>query len=204
MVKENSQDNNIKSKIEVALLVSDKPLNALSLAKLLDLDLKEVESNIAELIDYYQNSEHGFEIRETKNGYAFFSKSQYSQTVAQILGINDTLELSQPALDTLAVIAYQGPISKYDISQIRGVNADAILRNLLNMGLIEKKIDPENSRAFLFSISDYALEQIGISDLSELPPIAPYLPKDLNELGITDEFKDIRKKKTETEINPEN
>jgi len=200
MAKEDSKNNHqIKSQIEVALLVSDKPLNTLSLAKLLDLDSEIVELNINDLINYYQSSEHGFEIRETQNGYAFFSKPQFTQTVAQILGINDTLELSQPALDTLAVIVYQGPISKHDISQIRGVNADAILRNLLNMGLIEKKIDPENGRSFLFSISDYALEQIGITDLSELPPIAPYLPKDLNELGIKDEFKDIRKKRNEPE-----
>jgi segregation and condensation protein B len=100
--------------------------------------------------------------------------------------------LSQPALETLAIIAYRAPVSRTEISQIRGVQTDGILRTLLNYGLVERIINADDNRTYLYQLTPYCFEQLGIVDESELPPLAPYLPPNFSELGITDEFYDFR------------
>lgn len=78
-------------------------------------------------------------------------------------------DLGKASLETLSLILYKGPVSKSEIDYIRGVNSSSILRNLLVRGLIERKINEENQRSFLYLPTFELLSFLGISDISELP-----------------------------------
>ncbi len=85
-------------------------------------------------------------------------------------------KLSQAALETLAVVAYQQPVSRGRISAVRGVSADGVIRTLTTRRLVEEAgTDPETG-ATLYRTTDYFLERMGLRNLDELPPLAPLLP----------------------------
>jgi segregation and condensation protein B len=179
--------------MEAVLLTAERGLSAVELAEILRVTVAEVERGLEFLRESYQSRERGFELRETESGYALFTKPEFSELVARAAGGFDQVELTQPALETLAIIAYRGPVARSEISRIRGVQADAMVRNLLAMGLIERSLNPDDARTYLYRLSSYCFEQLGMVDASELPPITPHLPEKLAELGLLNEFEDIRK-----------
>ena len=85
--------------------------------------------------------------------------------------------LTQAALETLAVVAYRQPVSRSRVSAIRGVNVDGVVRTLVTRGLVEEAGVDAESGAILYRTSSYFLERMGLSDLAELPDIAPMLPE---------------------------
>ena len=88
-----------------------------------------------------------------------------------------TARLTQAALETLAVIAYRQPVTRGQVSGVRGVNVDGVVRTLTARGLVaEAGVDPA-SGAFLYRTTGYFLERMGLTSLDELPPLAPYLPE---------------------------
>jgi len=84
--------------------------------------------------------------------------------------------LTQAALETLAIVAYQQPVTRARASAIRGVSCDAVLRTLVTRGLVEEVGVEHESGATLFGTTAYFLERIGLNSLDELPPLAPFLP----------------------------
>ncbi len=97
--------------------------------------------------------------------------------------------LTQAALETLAVVAYRQPISRSRVSAVRGVNVDGVMRTLLTRGLVEEAGSDEDTGAHLYRTTSYFLERIGVSSLSDLPDLAPFLPE-LDE--VADEIADGR------------
>ena len=88
-----------------------------------------------------------------------------------------TSRLSAAALETLAIVAYKQPISRMQISAIRGVNVDAVVRTLQQRGYIgEVGIDPGPGNAVLFGTTSLFLERLGINGISDLPPLADFVP----------------------------
>jgi segregation and condensation protein B len=85
--------------------------------------------------------------------------------------------LSRPALETLAIVAYRQPVTRGEISRIRGVNVDSVLQTLAERGLIaEVGREPGPGRAPLFGTTPLFLEKIGLGSVSELPPLASFAP----------------------------
>ena len=84
--------------------------------------------------------------------------------------------LTQAALETLAVIAYRQPVSRARVSAIRGVNVEAVMKTLINRGLVEETGIEGESGATLYSTTSYFLERLGLNSLDDLPALAPYLP----------------------------
>jgi segregation and condensation protein B len=85
--------------------------------------------------------------------------------------------LTQAALETLAVVAYQQPVSRARVSAVRGVNVDGVMRTLLNRGLVEEAGQDGEHGATLYRTTSYFLERIGVVSLDELPELAPFLPE---------------------------
>ena len=85
-------------------------------------------------------------------------------------------KLTQAALETLAVIAYRQPVSRARVSAIRGVNVEAVMKTLVNRGLVEEAGVEGESGAILYQTTSYFLERLGIASLDELPELAPHLP----------------------------
>ena len=84
--------------------------------------------------------------------------------------------LTQAALETLAVIAYRQPVTRGQVSAVRGVNVDGVVRTLTTRGLVAEVGTDPSSGAVLYATTGYFLERMGLSSLDEMPPLAPYLP----------------------------
>jgi len=116
-------------------------------------------------------------LREVGAGWRYYTRVEHHDVIARWLLEGQHGRLSQAALETLAVVAYLQPISRSRVSAVRGVNVDGVVRTLVTRELIEEEgRDPETG-AMLFRTTPYFLERMGLTDLDELPPIAPHLPE---------------------------
>ncbi|PFG16518.1 condensin subunit ScpB [Propionicimonas paludicola] len=162
--------------VEALLLLATEPMPALELAEALQVPVDEVEECLAELAAFYDSTGRGFELRQVGRGWRYYTRPEHAELIGRWLLEGQRGTLSQAALETLAVVAYLQPISRGRISAIRGVNVDGVLRTLTTRDLIEEAgRDPETG-ARLFGTTSYFLERIGLTELSQLPPLAPHLP----------------------------
>lgn len=166
----------ISGGLEALLLIAEEPLPLADLAAALDATTAVVAEALAELVAFYDQSGRGFELREVGGGWRYYTRAEHHELVSGYLLEGQQAKLSQAALETLAVVAYQQPIARGRISAIRGVSVDGVMRTLLQRGLIaEAGHDPE-SGAMLFRTTGYFLERMGLRGLDELPALAPHLP----------------------------
>lgn len=158
---------NLKSIIESLLFVSGEPIKIKKLAKLCNKAIPEVENAIMGLQNEYRR--RGLRILK-KDKKAQMVTAPEAASYTQKLIKNELQEdLSRASLETLAVIAYRGPISRVKIEDIRGVNSSFILRKLLIRGLVERVTNPKNTRSYLYRISFDFLKRLGIERTEDLP-----------------------------------
>lgn len=164
--------------IEAILMVTESPLSADQLATVLGVPVPAVADALAALAGELDASPRprGLELREAGGGWRFYSAPAFAPAVEKFVLDGQTARLTQAALETLAVIAYRQPVSRGRISAIRGVNVDSVVRTLLTRGLIEEAGQDSEGGATLYRTSSYFLERLGLRDLDDLPPLAPYLP----------------------------
>ena len=170
--------------VEAILMVVDQPVTSEELGRVLHLSPEDMES--AEYSGAHGGRDHGFELRRFGGGWRIYSSARWESLVSQFIVGAGQSKLSQAALETLAVIAYRQPISRARISQIRGVNVDAVVRTLLARELVEE-VGQSSSGARLYATTAVFLERMGMNSLDELAPLAPYLPAsdELDELEET-------------------
>ena len=167
----------LRPALEAVLMVADQPLDHLTLAQAVGHPPPDVEKALAELAQEYTDQERGFELRHVGGGWRYFTREAYASAVERFVVDGQQARLTQAALETLAVIAYRQPVSRSRVSAIRGVNVDSVVRTLVTRGLVEEAGIDAESGAILYRTSSYFLERMGLSDLSELPDIAPMLPE---------------------------
>ena len=171
--------------VEAILMVVDQPVTSEELGRILNLSPEDMESVLHMLAAEYSGAQggrdHGFELRRFGGGWGIYSSARWESLVSQFIVGTGQSKLSQAALETLAVIAYRQPIS-----QIRGVNVDAVVRTLLARELVEE-VGQSSSGARLYATTAVFLERMGMNSLDELAPLAPYLPAsdELDELEET-------------------
>lgn len=166
--------------LEALLLIADEPVSETTLATTLEVPVAEVREALAALVDFYERTGRGFQLRSVASGWRYYTRSEYADLVGRHLLEGQQAKLSRPALETLAVVAYLQPVARSRISAVRGVNVDGVVRTLSARELITET-GAEDSGATLFSTTDYFLERMGLDSLEELPDLAPYLP-DAGEL----------------------
>jgi segregation and condensation protein B len=159
---------NLKSKIESLLFVASRPLSLKKISELVGGEKEEVKKFLTELMDECEKSGRGVQIMEIDGEYQMSTSSDSSKMVRDFLKDEMTGELTRPALETLTIIAYRGPISKPDLEQIRGVNCSLILRNLMIKGLAEVKTSDKGGEA-LYNITFDFLRHLGLQKIDELP-----------------------------------
>ena len=172
--------------LEAVLMVADDPVPAVQLAAVIGLPTAEVEALLAGLAAQYRGGAgdrpRGFELREVGGGWRFYSAPAHADVVGRFVLEGQAARLTQAALETLAVIAYRQPVTRGQVSAVRGVNVESVVRTLVARGLVAET-GTEASGAVLYGTTAYFLERIGMASLDELPPLAPYLP-DLSELDV--------------------
>jgi segregation and condensation protein B len=136
----------------------------------------EVVAALLEVAADYDEQGRGFELREVAGGWRLYTRPEHAAVVERFVLDGQQARLTQAALETLAVVAYQQPVSRARVSGVRGVNCDGVMRTLLARGLVEEAgVDPA-STATLYRTTAYFLERLGLGSLDDLPPLAPYLP----------------------------
>lgn len=167
----------LRPALEAVLMVTDLPLDAVSLAGAVGHPSPVVAAALHDLAEEYTAQGRGFELREVAGGWRFYSRPDYAAVVERFVVEGQQTRLTTAALETLAVVAYRQPVSRARVSAIRGVNVEAVMRTLVARGLVhETGLDPE-SGAHLFGTTAYFLERMGLVSIDDLPEIAPYLPE---------------------------
>ncbi len=151
-----------------------------------DLSTQDILSAVKDLTQKYKSGNYVFEIIKSNNGYQFMTKPTYQISIKALLKNKSKKKLSRSAIETLSIIAYQQPVVKSYIEQIRGVNCDYAIKRLLERSLIEIKGKSDlPGNALLYGISAQFLEYFGIDSLTDLPRLKDFAAEE-NTIGKTD------------------
>jgi segregation and condensation protein B len=173
----------VPAAMEAILLIVDEPVATDVLAEVLHLSVDETHRTLQALASQYTADGRGFDLRRAAGGWRLYTRATYAPYVERFVRDGQTVRLTQAALETLAVVAYQQPVTRARMSAIRGVNCDGVVRTLTGRGLIEECGTQPESGAFLYRTTPLFLEKLGLDSLDELPPLAPFLPDDVNGLA---------------------
>lgn len=182
----------IKSAIEAILAVAEAPVSVSELSAALIVSERAVEHALDQLYREYNGEEsgygedenrvarepRGFQLRNIAGGWKLYARDDFAPWVARFVTRSKSATLSKPAYETLAVIAYQQPVTRARVASIRGVNADAAIRQLLQRQLIREAGREAGSGATLYETTELLLAKLGLNSLEELPALAPFLPDD--------------------------
>ena len=171
----------LRAAVEALLLLADEPMSIMTLAEATRTPVDDVATIVHELAAEYTDQGRGFDLREVAGGWRFYTRAECSPLIERWVLDGQQARLTQASLETLAVIAYQQPVSRGKVSAVRGVNVDGVIKTLLTRGLIEEAGHDGESGSILYRTTSYFLERLGISSLDELPPLAEHLP-DLGDL----------------------
>ncbi|MDO5721118.1 MAG: SMC-Scp complex subunit ScpB [Actinomycetaceae bacterium] len=177
-------ESQLRSHLEAILMVVDAPARVEDLAQTFQLEEGYLQQLLQTMSRQYEEEGRGFQLREIAQGWRFYSHPDSADAVKAFIAGNHTQKLTQAALETLAVIAYRQPITRQQISAIRGVNVDSVLRGLVVRGLVEE-VGQTATGAGLYQTTTEFLERMGLRSLEELAPLAPFLPKadELDEIA---------------------
>jgi len=162
--------------IEAVLFLQEAPLPARTLAAGLGVPEAVVLAALAELADGLARHRRGVRLYEVAHGWRLYSAEEYAEDVERFVRDAQSARLSPAALETLAIVAYQQPVTRARISAIRGVAVDGVVRSMLARGLLEEQGNDAASGAVLYVTTPLFLEKLGLASLDDLPLLAPLLP----------------------------
>ncbi|MBZ8177727.1 SMC-Scp complex subunit ScpB [Corynebacterium poyangense] len=166
----------LRSQLESILLVVDTPVSIETLSHAVDARPEQILIELREIAAEFTARGSGIDLRETEEGWRFYTLPANSDAVEQFMLDGTRTRLSRAALETLAVIAYRQPVTRGQVSAVRGVNVDGVMRTLQLRGLIKEVDTPESGVARHYATTELFLELLGLNSLSELPELAPLLP----------------------------
>ena len=163
----------MKAVIEGLLFISGEDgLTLEELENIIEKDKEEIKETIKEMYKEYEDSNRGIRIEYLGNHFKLTTKQEHKEYYKKLVNVEENSILSQSALETLAIIAYNGPITRIDVDNIRGVNSSYVVRKLLLKGLIEDVGKSEQAgRPRLYNITAKFLDYFGLGSVDELPKI---------------------------------
>lgn len=176
-----SEDGELMQTLEALLFVSDEPVSSAALAQVLEADRQEVDRACEELARAYEERRAGIVLRNVAGGWRLATDPAVAPAVERYVMASRHTRLTKAALEALAIVAYKQPVTRHQVSAIRGVNSDGVLRALVERGLVaEVGREDGPGRPMLYGTTPEFLERLGLPSLSDLPALAPLL-------GVTDE-----------------
>lgn len=161
-----------KAAIEAILFAHGEPLDADRLAELLELDGETVHRLAADLMSEINTRDGGLAMVRLDNAYQLCTRKQYAELIRRALDIRRNTPLSQAAMEVLAIVAYNQPVTRAFVEQVRGVDCSAVVQGLLQKNLIEERGRLElPGRPLLYGTTPVFLRSFGIAKLDELPPL---------------------------------
>ncbi len=161
-----------RSSIEAILFSAGDPVDLKRLAESLELPEDSVKAQLDILMNEYAELDRGITIIRLNDTYQMVSVKKYAPQVRKAMDLRRNIPLSQAAMEVLAVVAYNQPVTKSFVEQVRGVDCSGVIGSLTTKGLIEEKGRLElPGRPLLYGTTDHFLRCFSISSLDELPPI---------------------------------
>jgi segregation and condensation protein B len=162
--------------LEAVLFVSDEPLSPAVLSQALELDRAAVEALCERLQEELEARGAGVALRNVAGGWRLFTVPESQPVVERFVLSSRQARMTKAALETLAIVAYKQPVTRHQVSAVRGVNSDGVLRALVDRGLIEEAGRDEGpGRPLLYATTPAFLERLGLPSLAALPSLAPLL-----------------------------
>src|SRR5215216_2408689 len=161
----------LSMQLEAMLFVAAEPVTTSQLAAALDVAQSVVERGLNELDTAI--AARGLRLQRHAGRCQLTTAPQLAELIERFLGLESTTHLSRAALETLAIIAYQQPVTRPQIDAIRGVNSDSMMKSLLSKGLILESGRADGpGRPILYSTTPEFLQHFGLNSILEMPPLA--------------------------------
>lgn len=171
-------DLNVKAAIEAILFANGSSVETKRISQALEITESQAEEHISALIDDYNSANRGITIIKLDEAYQMVSSKEYAPQIRTVMDLRRNTPLSQAALEVLAVVAYNQPVTKAFVEQVRGVDCSGVIGSLTAKGLVEEKGRLElPGRPLLYGTTENFLRCFNINSLEELPP----LPETENE-----------------------
>lgn len=169
----------LKAGLEAVLFAYGEPITSAKLAEALEAEKAQVEALLRDLRDDLQDEKYGVQLLQLEDAWQLASKSEHGDAVKTALDNRRNSPLTPAALEVLAIIAYNQPVSRSFVDQVRGVDSYSTVNNLVGKGLIAEagRLDLPG-RPVAFQTTDAFLRTFGISSLNELPPLHTEDPPD--------------------------
>lgn len=188
---------NISGAIEAILFANGASVEVQRIAQALEITEKEVDECISALIDDYNTAKRGITIIKLDNAYQMVSCKEFAPQIRTVMDLRKNTPLSQAALEVLAVVAYNQPVTKAFVEQVRGVDCSGVIGSLTAKGLVEEKGRLElPGRPLLYGTTENFLRCFNIESLEMLPPI----PEDDKDKERNEESDDNSAEDNPTEI----
>lgn len=170
-------DHELASAIEAMLFITNDPVDASALADQLGVDVERVDEQLSALRETYIEQDRGIQLNERAGGWRLVTHPRYHELLENYVVSWDKRKLSQAALETLAIVAYCQPVTRNDVSAIRGVSSDSSMSSLLEKGYVrEAGVQEAPSNATLYATTKTFLERFGLRSVAELPDLESFAP----------------------------
>lgn len=188
--------NEMQAAAEAMLFACGEPLEIDRIAEILEIDAENAESLVLNIAAKYDDSNSGIKIVKMDRKYQICTRKEYAEQVRDILDMKKNAPLSQAAFEVLAVVAYNQPITKAYIEQVRGVDCSGVISTLCQKGLIEEVGRLElPGRPLIYGTTAEFLKCFCINSLDDLPDIP-----ELNEKSVEEQEAEVELEKIEAEI----
>ncbi len=198
-------ERSLEQRLEAMLTIAIEPVTAEELADLSDTDTDTVRSTLRALREQAAAERRGFTFTELASGWVMQSSPDVAEDVTRFANRDVSHRLSAAALETLAIVAYRQPVSRSQVSALRGVNVDGVVRLLEQRGYIEERGRAEGpGQPILYGTTELFLDRLGLASVSELPPIESFLPNLDAARTIADSFTPSTELDVEEASEPDN
>jgi len=177
----------LDSQIEAVLFLKSEPVSKKTLANLLGENIEEIENALFVLEERLET--RGITLLSKDDKVMLGTSSQMSEVIEKIKKEELSKDLGKAGLETLSIILYKAPITRSEIDQLRGVNSNFILRNLLIRGLVEKVSNPEDQRSYLYKPTFELLAYLGVNKVEDLPEYGK-IEKSIKDFILASPFSD--------------
>lgn len=166
-----------KAAVEAILFAYAEPITVGRIADVLEIEPQVVDRLIRSIKEDLEEADRGICLFQTEDRWQLSTKNEYGEYIKKAMDTRRNVPLSQAAMEVLAIIAYNQPVSRSFIEQVRGVDSSSTVQNLISKGLIEEagRLDLPG-KPISFKTTDIFLRTFGMSSLSELPSIHQNLP----------------------------
>lgn len=163
----------LTARVESVLFVAEETVSTHRLAEALEVTSEQIERALDTLTAHYEG--RGLRLQRVRGQVQLTTAPEAATSVERFLGLEARVQISQAALEALAVVAYRQPVTRPEIESIRGVGSDSVLRTLLSAGLVDRVGRAEGvGRPFLYGTTAEFLQHFGLQCLDELPPLEQF------------------------------